>query len=317
MVNPIKIIAVAAGIFIPTIGVGSNLEMPFELQIQSLSSASLEDLGENHNESNNVALPLSETLNKPVLKAESTRITTIKSTATARTTQPQKLANYVPVQPTIAKPVVHKPRALTGQPRLQNTAIGNISGTAEIRFDRPQRIRQWGEVYYDLLDQTNRLKHCINHTKTCNDPVLVGWANQIRPLGKLGHAQRIQAINNLVNQKAFRRDIANFASVDHWAAPVEFLTSSGDCEDYAILKFASLMALNIDNHDLRLVVGNITGIGSHAFLSVKLNGEEFLLDNRTNVISAAATRLDFQPKHSMNFTHRWVHTRKKVKGRTT
>lgn len=183
----------------------------------------------------------------------------------------------------------------------------NISGTKEIRFDRPQRIQQWGDVYLNLLSQTNDLKHCVNYTRPCSDSVLRGWADQIRPLKNLSRNERVQAVNNLVNQRPFRTDLSQYGKKDHWAAPTEFLTSSGDCEDYAILKYASLMALGLDNQDLRLVVGNITGIGSHAFLAVNMHGQEILLDNRTTYLSAAATRFDFQPKHSMNLTYRWVH----------
>lgn len=200
---------------------------------------------------------------------------------------------------------------------VTGTRPGNISGTKEIRFDRPQRIRQWGEVYYRQLGQTNDLKHCVNNTQLCTDPVLANWANRLRQLKNLAPRQRMQAVNNLVNQRQFRLDSIQYGQSDYWAAPNEFLTAAGDCEDYALLKFASLMALDFTNEDMRLVVGNITGIGSHAFLSVKMDGQEWLLDNRTAHISRAALRNDFQPKHSMNFTHRWVHIQKGKTVRST
>lgn len=187
------------------------------------------------------------------------------------------------------------------------TRPGNISGTKEIRFDRPQRIEQWGKVYFDLLSQTNDLKHCINNTRPCSNLALKNWADQIRPLQNLSPREKIQAVNHLANQRPFRTDMSQYGFKDHWAAPSEFLTTAGDCEDYAILKYASLMALGFENRDLRLVVGNITGVGSHAFLAVNVDGNEVLLDNRTGNISVAASRFDFQPKHSMNLSYRWVH----------
>lgn len=184
---------------------------------------------------------------------------------------------------------------------------GNISGAKEVRFDRPRRIRQWDDVYIQLLGQTNDLKHCVNQTAPCNDPVLENWAKKIAPLKHMSRQQKIDGINKLVNEHKFRADRSQYGMNDYWAPPNEFLAGAGDCEDYSILKFASLMALDINNNDLRLVVGNIKGIGSHAFLAVKTNNGEILLDNRTNHISKASSRFDFEPKHSMNFTHRWVH----------
>ena len=191
-----------------------------------------------------------------------------------------------------------------------------ISGTAEIRFDDARRIKQWNDVYYDLLAQTNELKHCVNYTSTCNNPALSSWADQIRPFKHLGKNDQVQRINNLVNARGYQKDTARYSQVDYWASPTEFLASRGDCEDYAILKLASLMAVGHANNDLRLVVGDIRGIGSHAFLSVNVQNSEYLLDNRTNVLSKAAERTDFVPKHSMNFAHRWVHLPKKSSSRS-
>jgi len=90
----------------------------------------------------------------------------------------------------------------------------------------------------------------------------------------LSKAEQIQRVNNLVNRIGYKHDQFGTSQADHWAAPSEFIYGRGDCEDYAILKFASLMALGHSNNDLRLVVGQLTGIGSHAFLSVDTgNGE--------------------------------------------
>lgn len=55
-------------------------------------------------------------------------------------------------------------------------------------------------------------------------------------------------INELVNKDIqFQTDIDNWEAIDYWAAPVETLTrGAGDCEDYALLKYFSLLIAGVD-----------------------------------------------------------------------
>src|SRR6202022_861442 len=55
----------------------------------------------------------------------------------------------------------------------------------------------------------------------------------------------------------------------------------GDCEDYAIVKFAALREAGIADADLRLLVVHEPGAESeHAVVSVRLDGRWLILDNR-------------------------------------
>lgn len=200
---------------------------------------------------------------------------------------------------------------LTARPNQSIIPPTNISGTQEVRFDDARRIKPWGAIYYKLLAETNELKHCVQNDVQCTTPNLKSWSDQIRPLKPLPRQEQIGMVNSMINQLGYRSDVSNFGQTDYWSTPTEFIQLRGDCEDIAIFKFASLMALGIPNHDMRIVVGKLQNGRSHAFLSIRTGTSEQLLDNRTNFVTSAAGRMDFQPLHSMNFVNRWVHLPKK------
>jgi predicted transglutaminase-like cysteine proteinase len=68
---------------------------------------------------------------------------------------------------------------------------------------------------------------------------------------------------------------------DYWAGPLETLRNSrGDCEDYAILKYAVLRAAGIREEDMRVVPVTIAGVpNQHAVLFVRESGRWLVLDN--------------------------------------
>ena len=205
-----------------------------------------------------------------------------------------------PVKPRPSQPVIQK---------------RSVAGTVEIRFDDERRISQWSKVYDQFRSDSRSLTHCVQLSGTCSDPILANWATKLRPLRSISKRDQIQQVNNLVNELGYQRDRNNYGQNDYWASPREFLTRRGDCEDYAILKYASLIALGHSEQNMRISVGRITGIGAHAFLLVGEGQNELTLDNRTNNMTLAAQRSDFVPSHSMNTSYRWAHL--KPKGRAT
>jgi hypothetical protein len=130
----------------------------------------------------------------------------------------------------------------------------------------------------------------------------VDWAGELRQLRGLSDYQKIEAINNLVNRRTYAEDQRNYGTSDYWASPREFLTRSGDCEDFALLKYASLMAIGMEDQDLRLVVGRLSDGRPHAFLAAKVGQQEFILDNRQDDVYLTADRKDYVPKYSMNLS---------------
>ena len=232
-------------------------------------------------------------------------------TIAAENPEPVQLASLDLDIPDITKPKVFVPNkriqpqslppALRTTPKLKKKLFGSV----ELKFDDERKIKAWSSVYERFLSDVNGLKACIGIG--CADPLLANWADELRPLQNLSTYQKIEAVNVLVNRRAYADDRRNYGRSDYWASPSEFLTRGGDCEDYAILKFASLLALGVRDDDMRLVVGRLSNGTPHAFLATNIGSEEYILDNRFSQVYLTTNRKDYVPKYSMNLSHRWSH----------
>ena len=67
------------------------------------------------------------------------------------------------------------------------------------------------------------------------------------------------------------------------AGPLETLhSSSGDCEDYAIVKYAALLAAGLSKDAVKIVVlRNRLPNEEHAVVAVRVDDQWLILDNRT------------------------------------
>jgi predicted transglutaminase-like cysteine proteinase len=78
-------------------------------------------------------------------------------------------------------------------------------------------------------------------------------------------------------------DEMQWGVADHWSDPFETLLSSrGDCEDYAIVKYAALLEAGIPRDDVKIVIlKNLFPNESHATVATRVDGQWLILDNRT------------------------------------
>jgi predicted transglutaminase-like cysteine proteinase len=94
---------------------------------------------------------------------------------------------------------------------------------------------------------------------------------------------RLGEINRAINL-AIRpmSDMAQYGQIDVWSPPLDtFATGAGDCEDYAIAKFAALRLAGVSVEDLRIVVLRDLRHGEdHALVLARLDGHWLTLDNR-------------------------------------
>ena len=130
-----------------------------------------------------------------------------------------------------------------------------------------------------------------------------------------GEPERLGAVNDFFNARlAYREDIDNWGQVDYWASPLESLgKGAGDCEDYAIAKYFTLVALGIPDARLRLVYVRATLAGApggsiaHMVLAYYASpeAEPLLLDNLDPAIRAAGARTDLRPIFSFNSQGLW------------
>jgi predicted transglutaminase-like cysteine proteinase len=128
-------------------------------------------------------------------------------------------------------------------------------------------------------------------------------------------SEQLQAINQFYNRRVlFMDDTEVWGQNDYWASPLETLGQGrGDCEDYAIAKYFSLLALGMPSARLRLVYvrAQIGGPGGptqpHMVLAwYEAPGTEpLILDNLIGDVRPASRRPDLVPVFSFNSDGLW------------
>lgn len=132
-----------------------------------------------------------------------------------------------------------------------------------------------------------------------------------RFLGEIGNHDRwgqLVAVNAFVNAHGYMPDDRNWGVADYWATPGEFMSRSGDCEDYAIAKYLSLKEIGWGESDLRIVVVRDTNLQvAHAVLVVAYAGRTWVLDNQVGRVNETAEVSHYRPVFSINETSWWHH----------
>lgn len=128
-------------------------------------------------------------------------------------------------------------------------------------------------------------------------------------------AIRLAAINEFFNRRiVFATDLEVWGQPDYWASPLESLGKGrGDCEDYVIGKYFSLLAAGVPPARLRLVYARATigGPGGEAMAHMVLayyaspDAEPLILDNLVGDIRPASRRPDLVPVFSFNSEGLW------------
>lgn len=123
---------------------------------------------------------------------------------------------------------------------------------------------------------------------------------------------QLAAVNSYFNRRiVFAEDSEAWGQADHWASPLEALAlGRGDCEDYALAKYFSLLALGMPVARLRLVyVRAQTGAGSQPHMVLAFyaqpNSEPLILDNLITDLRSASRRPDLVPVFSFNSEGLW------------
>ncbi|MCP4118077.1 MAG: transglutaminase [Desulfobacteraceae bacterium] len=110
-------------------------------------------------------------------------------------------------------------------------------------------------------------------------------------------------VNRFYNQLEYRSDIKTWKKKDYWASRLEFLgKGQGDCEDFAVAKYLTMMQLGIPGKKLFLTYVKAIGYPEAAHLVVsyyKAPGTiPFVLDNYNKRILPATRRKDLVPVYS-------------------
>jgi predicted transglutaminase-like cysteine proteinase len=155
---------------------------------------------------------------------------------------------------------------------------------------------KWREVRRAIASEANTLALC--QARQCGDMAarrflgIVALARVQPGRARLGVANR--AINLAIRPVS---DLAQYGVDDRWAPPLQALArGAGDCEDYAIAKYAVLRAAGVGEDDLRLiVVRDVRLREDHAVLAARSEGRWLVLDNRRMRMLALGELPDYVP----------------------
>lgn len=141
------------------------------------------------------------------------------------------------------------------------------------------------------------------------------WRREMVQFKQLPEDQKLVEVNRFFNQLNFVNDDRLWGKKDYWATPLEFLGSSGgDCEDFTIAKYFSLLELGVSDRKLRLVYVKAIQLNQfHMVLAYysKPSAEPVLLDNIDPQIKRASKRRDLLPIYSFNGKNLWLMKSKK------
>ena len=120
--------------------------------------------------------------------------------------------------------------------------------------------------------------------------------------------RKLKKVNDFMNKARYILDPINWGVKDYWATPGQFFEKYGDCEDYAIAKYLSLVAVGWDPETLRIVVVQDLNLRvPHAILAVYQQDNILLLDNQIAIVVDASRVRHYRPIFSLSETGWWRH----------
>ena len=139
---------------------------------------------------------------------------------------------------------------------------------------------------------------------------LLAWQELLRTDRADSDRAKIERVNRFFNRLNFVDDALHWHKADYWATPVEFLASEGgDCEDFAIAKYFTLLDLGIDEHKLTLTYVKALKLNqAHMVLTYypSPKAEPLVLDNLVEAILPSSERTDLLPVYSLNGSGLWL-----------
>lgn len=195
-------------------------------------------------------------------------------------------------------PAGHKPQA---------ALPFGVFGSLEFATNAEAGTNQWQQVQKRMSEEKSLYQSCDEGKSSCPS-YLATWRNNLREWKKQDVDLQLELVNGWVNRQIhYTDDSVIYDTADYWATPAESLKGRGDCEDYAIAKYASLKALGYTEDQLRIVIVNDTRKSvDHAVLSVNTADGLFILDNQNAMPVRHQNISYYQPLYSLNANGHWL-----------
>lgn len=145
---------------------------------------------------------------------------------------------------------------------------------------------KWRSASAHIAREMQEARDCSTH---CSSVGMMELHTVLEHARSLWGKNRIEYVNQVVNAAIRYKDDPN----DIWQSPKEsFDLRTGDCEDYAIAKYALLREAGVPSEDIRVVIGS-TRKYDHAIVTVKVDSDTFVLNNQNNIVPKFEDLLPF------------------------
>jgi len=156
-----------------------------------------------------------------------------------------------------------------------------------LKTDESEVSAKWEDLRSRMRTEEETIATCRSDIGSC--PEAARRFLEIVELGRQREGRaRLGEINRAVNLRIKPADDwFQYGVNDFWSAPLATLgVGAGDCEDYAILKYAALRELGVALDDMRIIiVRDARRRTNHAVLAVRDDKQWLILDNRTFVMA--------------------------------
>ncbi len=139
------------------------------------------------------------------------------------------------------------------------------------------------------------------------------WSHMLNKFSRsesINDAAMARFANDYFNRIEWKWDIEHWGVEDYWATPIETLgTHAGDCEDFSIGKYFSLISMGMDANKLRITYVKALDLNlAHMVLAYypTPSAEPLILDNINKTILPASQRKDLLPIYGFNGDGIWM-----------
>ncbi|MBU2872368.1 transglutaminase-like cysteine peptidase [Colwellia sp. E2M01] len=140
------------------------------------------------------------------------------------------------------------------------------------------------------------------------------WVQLIDKSYPLDDDNKLEKVNNFFNQLHFTSDIRLWGESNYWATPLEFLgANAGDCEDFAIAKYFTLLELGVPDEKMRITMVKAVTLNQYHMVVAYYHTPgsiPVILDNIIGSIKPATERKDLIPVYSFNGKQLWLNKKK-------
>ncbi len=143
---------------------------------------------------------------------------------------------------------------------------------------------------------------------------VAAWRTLMNEHRDASDMEKLRVVNDFFNRRiVYELDPVVWNQNDYWATPLEFMgRGTGDCEDYSIAKYMTLLLMGVPNEKLRLIYVRARTIGAKTEAHMVLGyypepaAEPQIMDNLITSVRPASRRADLTPVFSFNSEGLWV-----------